>query len=249
MPVNAILWLTSIIVILLSTYQTVPIYSYLLFAVLAVAFFSVSDRVAFMFYITLVLVTVFLFLFLAFKDQWTPIEQAVNIGLHSVFLVHLFALYSLSKYTYIMRSENRFFIDRIAELEEYVFQDGILTKREFEKQSKLVLSTMRRRKETGFYIEVNVGSLKRLVRKKVLHRIGSILHTTFRQSYDLVGQIDEFTLIVLVQNTNQLGLETAIKRFNHLLTAEIEEDTIGKISVSVKEIDLSMSFDEAVVIK
>ena len=248
-PVNAILWLTSILVILLSTYQAVPIYSYLLFGVLAVAFFSVSDRVAFFFYILLVLVTVFFFLFLAFKDHWQPIEQAINIGLHSVFLVHLFALYSLSKYTYIMSSENRFFRGRIAELEEFVFQDGILTKREFDKQSKLVLSNMRRRKETGFYIEISVGGLKRPVRKKVLHRIGSMLHTTFRQSYDLIGQSDEFTLVVLVQNTNQQGLEIAIKRFNVLLIAELEEDTIDKISVSVKEIDTSLSLDEAAVIK
>ncbi|WP_210471817.1 hypothetical protein [Sporosarcina sp. 6E9] len=242
-------WLLSILFILIYTYNTVPPYYYFIFGILALLFFSVSDRVAFFFYITFVLVTVFYFLFLAFKDDWQPSQQAMAIGLHFVFLLHLFSLYSLSKYMYQVSSENRMLTTRIEELEDYVLEDEVLTRREFEKRSESVLSNMRRRNETGFYLKVSLIGLKRTVRKNVLLTLAGMMHTTFRKDYDLVGQYDDTTIVVLVQNTNEQGLEVVMGRLDKLTAERLEENALKQIRWTIKKIDGDKVLDETAVVK
>ena len=249
LPIASISWLLSMLVILVITYKIVPLYTYLVFGFLALLFFSVSDRVAFFFYNTLMLVTVFYFLFLAFKESWQPGEQAMAIGLHFVFLIHLFSLYSLSKYVYQIGAENRLLKSRVAQLEEYVLEEGVLTKREFEKQATLILSNMSRRKETGFYLKADLIEINRTVRKKLILALASMMYVTFRKNYDVIGQFDNSTLIVLVQNTEENGLNIVRGRLEKLLAERLEEDAIKKIRWTVMEIDGQRSLYEAAVVE
>ena len=249
LPIASISWLLSMLVILVITYKIVPLYTYLVFGFLALLFFSVSDRVAFFFYNTLMLVTVFYFLFLAFKESWQPGEQAMAIGLHFVFLIHLFSLYSLSKYVYQIGAENRLLKSRVAQLEEYVLEEGVLTKREFEKQATLILSNMSRRKETGFYLKADLIEINRTVRKKLMLALASMMYVTFRKNYDIIGQFDNSTLIVLVQNTEENGLNIVRGRLEKLLAERLEEDAIKKIRWTVMKIDGQRSLYEAAVVE
>jgi len=238
----------SILVILIITYNEVPLYYYLAFGFLALLFFSVSERVAFFFYITFMLVTVFYMLFLAFKEGWQPGEQALAIGLHFIFLIHLFSLYSLSKYVYQIGAENRLLKGRIALLEEYILEEGILTKHEFEKQAVLILSNMSRRKEMGFYLKAELIDMNRTVRKKVTHTLASLMYVTFRKNYDIVGQYDNTTLIVLLQNTEEKGLEIVRGRLEKLMVERLEEGAIEKIKWTVIKIEGDKTLRESAVV-
>ena len=248
LPVASISWLLSILAILIITYKAVPLYYYLAFGVLALLFFSVSDRAAFFFYITLMLVTVFYILFLAFKEGWQPGEQALAIGLHFIFLIHLFSLYSLSKYVYQIGTENRLLKSRIAQLEEYILEEGVLTKHEFEKQAVLILSNMSRRQETGFYLKADLIDMNRTVQKKVMHTLASMMYAAFRKNYDIVGQYDNTTLIVLVQNTEEEGLGIVRGRLEKLMIERLEEGTIEKIRWTVIKIDGDKTLRESAVV-
>ncbi len=248
LPVASFSWLVSILVILIITYNEVPLYYYLAFGFLALLFFSVSERVAFFFYITFMLVTVFYMLFLAFKEGWQPGEQALAIGLHFIFLIDLFSLYSLSKYVYQIGAENRLLKGRIAQLEEYILEEGILTKHEFEKQAVLILSNMSRRKEMGFYLKAELIDMNRTVRKKVTHTLANLMYVTFRKNYDIVGQYDNTTLIVLLQNTEEKGLEIVRGRLEKLMVERLEEGAIEKIKWTVIKIEGDKTLRESAVV-
>lgn len=248
MPIAAIGWLVTLLMFIVISYDSAPLYIYFLFGGLAVLFFTTSDRVAFFYFITLVLMTVFYFLFLAFKDGWQPYEQGIAIGLHFIFLLHLFSLYSLSKYMYQMGLENKMLVKRVEQLEDYVLEEGILTRREFEKQATFVLSNMKRRKETGFYIKISLAKEKRTVRRKLLLMLADMSYTTFRKNYDLVGKYDEKTLVILVQNTNEQGLEIVMNRLNKLMAERLEEKTIQQMGWTVSKIDGEQSLDETAVL-
>jgi len=187
-------------------------------------------------------------LFLAFKEGWQPGEQALAIGLHFIFLIHLFSLYSLSKYVYQIGVENRLLKGRIAQLEEYILEEGILTKHEFEKQAVLILSNMSRRKEMGFYLKAELIDMNRTVRKKVTHTLASLMYVTFRKNYDIVGQYDNTTLIVLLQNTEEKGLEIVRGRLEKLMVERLEEGAIEKIKWTVIKIEGDKTLRESAVV-
>ena len=249
MPVASIIWLVTMWLVLFASFHEVPSYYYIGFGLLALLFFSVSDRLAFFFYVTLTLVTVFYFLFLAFKDGWSPAEQALGISLHFVFLIHLFSLYSLSKYVYQFRNKNKMLKTRILQLEEYILREGILTKREFEKQATFILSTMARRREKGFYIRIDLSKVNRTVRKRVLLALADMLYSTLRKNFDLVGQYDDKTLLVLLQNTDEQGYEIAKERLLKLVYDRLEKGTIEKINWSIQEIEGQKRLGELEVIE
>ena len=247
MPIASIGWLVTMLILIVYSIGTIPLYSYLLFAGLTVLFFTTSDRVAFFYFITLVLITVFYALFFAFKDGWQPFEQGIAIGLHFTFLLHLFSLYSLAKYMYQISFENRNLTKRVEQLEDFILEEGVLTRREFEKQEAFVLSNMKRRKETGFYIKVNLSKEKRTVKKKLLLALADISYATFRKNYDLIGKYDEETLIILVQNTNEQGLEIVMGRFNKLIEERLEASAIQQFSWTIHKTEGEQSLVETVV--
>ncbi len=249
MPVASIIWLVTAWAMLYVSFDKVSSYYYIGFGLLSVLFFIVTDRTAFFYYVTLTLVTVFYFLFLAFKDGWGPFEQAIGIGLHFAFLLHLFALYSLSKYVYQFRSENQILKTRILQLEEYILREGILTKREFEKQTTFILSTMARREETGFYIRIDFSQMNRTVRKRLLLTLADILYSVLRKNFDLVGQYDDKTLVVLLQNTDEHGYEIAKGRLLKIVYDQLEEGVIEKVKWSIYKIDGQKRLDELEVLE
>ncbi|MBO1912334.1 hypothetical protein J4G37_47000, partial [Microvirga sp. 3-52] len=116
-------------------------------------------------------------------------------------------------------------------------------------RSESVLSNMRRRNETGFYLKVSLIGLKRTVRKNVLLTLAGMMHTTFRKDYDLVGQYDDTTIVVLVQNTNEQGLEVVMGRLDKLTAERLEENALKQIRWTIKKIDGDKVLDETAVVK
>lgn len=248
MPVASIIWLLTMILIVLNTFTYIPLEGYTGFGLIALLFFIGSDRLSFFFYIFLTVGTVFLFLILAFVETWSPLEQAWGIGLHFVFLIHLFALYSISKYVYQFSTENQFLRERILSLEDFISEEGVLTKAEFDKQAKFILSTMRRRNETGYFIEVNISKLPRTVKRTALSAIGSALHTTVRNHFDIVGKYDKNTIVVLLQSTDDAGMEVVKNRIDKHLKMRFEETAIDKMKWTIKHVKGEEIHSEAVVL-
>lgn len=234
MPVASIIWLVSMLFIIIITYNHFPIASYGIFGLLAILFFSGSDRLSFFNYVLLTVGTVFIFLVLAFKGAWTSVEQAQAIGLHFIILVHLFALYSLSKYVYQFRMENSFLRERVLQLEDFISEDGVLTKHEFEKQSTMILSTMARRGETGYYILIDVSALSRRTRRTALTAVGSIVKTTVRDHYDIVGKINDRTIGFLLQNTTEEGVDIVKERLEKNLHDRFEEQALAEMKWTIQ---------------
>ena len=248
MPLAAIIWLVSMLVIITSTYEYFPIAAYGVFGVLAILFFSGSDRLAFFNYVLFTVGTVFIFLILAFKDVWTSTEQAQAIGLHFLILIHLFALYSLSKYVYQFRTENSFLRERVLRLEDFISEEGVLTKQEFEKQSTMILATMARRNETGYYIRIDVSALPRRTRRTAMTTIGSIVKTTVRDHYDIVGKIDEHTIGFLLQNTSEEGMNIVKSRLDNNLHDRFEEQALEDLKWTVKMLEGKTSVQQTEVL-
>lgn len=246
MPVVSVVWLISMIILIMGTYKEIPSSTYAVFAVIALLFFIGSDRLAFFFYIILTVGTVFALLVIAFRDNWSPIDQGLAIGLHFLFLVHLFALYSLAKYVYQFRSENYFLKERILQLEGFISEEGVLPRQEFEKQSSFILATMARRKETGYFVQIDLSELPRMTKRTAVMSVGSILHTESRQHFDIVGKTGESKLTILLQNTDADGMAVVRGRFDKRLKETFQENVLEKMEWTAIRIEGQTTLPEEV---
>lgn len=249
MPFAASIWLVSAVVLLwlLQGIES-SFYIMLSFAVSAIVFFSVSDRSAFFLYILLTLATVFYFLYRAFAEGWTPGEQATGIATHFLFLLHLFALYSIAKYVYGYRKENSALKNKVQELQEYISEQGVLTKREFEKQSEIILSTMARHSEQGYFIQVNLSAIRKTARKQTLLVCSAVISETLRKHYDLVGKLDDHRIVYLLQNIQEDGFVMVQQRVQEALQQQIEEDAYKRIEWNIRQIEGQRSIEELLVV-
>ncbi|GEM_PF-6927610 len=248
LPAAAVIWLSTASILLGFQTETRLIPIAVLLAGCAVLFFSVADRTAFFLYILFTLVTVFYFLYLAFADGWSPGEQAIGIGLHFVFLLHLFALYSLAKYVFSYRKENAALKARVEELREFISEQGVLTKREFEKQATLVLSSMARHKEQGYFLKADLSALRKSARKQAVLAASAAIYGTLRKQYDLVGQWDGTTLVVVLQNVGEEGSSIVEGRLQEALARQLEQEALTAIRWESRRIDGQRSIGEMLVI-
>ncbi len=246
-PIASIFWLLTMVVLIMGTYNEIPISAYFVFAVIALLFFIGSDRLAFFFYVILTVGTVFALLVIAFRDHWSPLDQGLAIGLHFLFLVHLFALYSLSKYVYQFRSENYFLTERILHLEGFISEEGVLSRKEFEKQAAFILAMMARRKETGYIVQIDLSELPRMTKRTALLSVGSILHTESRQHFDIIGKTGEFKLTILLQNTNADGLAIVNDRIEKRLREIFQEHVLERMKWTATRIEGQTALPEGVV--
>lgn len=247
MPIMSIVWLASMVVFILATYHVIPISAYFAFAVIALLFFIGSDRLAFFFYIILTVGTVFALLVIAFRDNWSPLDQGLAIGLHFLFLVHLFALYSLAKYVFQFRSENYFLKERILHLEGFISEEGVLSRKEFEKQAAFILALMARRKESGYFVQVDLSELPKMTKRTALLSVGSIMHSESRQHFDIIGKTGEFKLTILLQNTDADGLAIVKGRIEKRLLEAFTMEAVEKMVWTSTPIDGETALPKGVV--
>ncbi|MHA6259368.1 hypothetical protein ACXYMX_05560 [Sporosarcina sp. CAU 1771] len=235
MPIASIIWLTTMISIVMTTYNFIEPWMYSAFALIAVIFFVGTDRLSFFIYILLTVSSVFVALVFAFIHEWTTAEQVWGIAIHFVFLIHLFALYSLAKYVFQFSTENKFLRELVFQLEGYISESGILSHVEFEKRATGILAGMLRRNEVGYYVYVDLSTIPRSIKQTVMMSVGTILQTTIRNHYDLVGRHDNNSLVLLLQNIGPEEFEIVKGRIKGNLEERFEEETLKKIKWSIKE--------------
>jgi hypothetical protein len=113
--------------------------------------------------------------------------------------------------------------NRVMELEQEVQAlrkvepiTGVLTYNEFIDNARLLLSGMKRRQESGFYliISVKLQDKEKGYRTRVKYeKLMALLLASTRTQYDLIGYLDKDRAIVFLSNTDHQGLQVVLDRF------------------------------------
>lgn len=233
LPILHIIWLGTVIGLFWLTSEMLPSYIYLIFIVPVLLFLLVSDRLAFFFFVMLILVTAFSFLYMAFINDWTPYKQVFGITVHILLLLHLFSLFSLSKYVFYLQTDNHELKKRLKDLEEYVVDDHVLSRREFDKQAEIIMTSMIRKNEYGYIVKIGVSRMNKHIAKGAMISLAVITYDTLRKNFDLIGQYDEKTIIFLLQDTHEKGLEIVIKRIKSAFITKFEPEILDQIDWEV----------------
>lgn len=132
---------------------------------------------------------------------------------------------------------------KIRELEKYN-EIGVLTFTEFLNRAELIFNSMKRRNEIGQLLIFKINELKtnREVRtsRTVIKIWGEVILNTIRKQFDIVGYLNENTLLVLLQNTDSKGSNIVIDRIKkHLANIpNINYDNfIRNTEISVSKVD------------
>jgi hypothetical protein len=200
-------------------------------------FMFVSNRVAFVLFIAGSLLFVFYFLMRAFIEDWSTGTQFMALSFHFLIAVNGFVIYMSAYYFKKITKENERLNGKVHELERYFMDTELLTKQEFQKRAELIITSMKRRNESGYFVKINVGRLGEFIRESAMLTLAEISLRTVRDQYDLVGKWDNNTLIMLLQNTNQDGLDTVLERWRDNAGDYLEADMINHIRIEYIEKD------------
>lgn len=172
---------------------------------------------------------------MAFILEWSSFQQISGIILHILLLLHLFSLYSLSKYVFNIQTDNLLLKKKLKELEEYVVDDHVLSRREFEKQAENIITSMVRKNEYGFLVKVDVSQMNKHVLQSAMISLAVIIYETLRKNYDLIGQYNNKTIIFLLQDTHEEGLDIVIKRIKYAFLSKFEPKILDQLEWKVSK--------------
>lgn len=110
---------------------------------------------------------------------------------------------------------------KIKELQKYNPEIGVLTLTEFIDKAEVIFTAMKRRKENGQLLIVSVKKFdvnnNPKTSKTILKLLGEAIIKSIRKQFDIVGYLNENTLIVLLQNTDLAGSEIVVNRIKEYI--------------------------------
>lgn len=133
-------------------------------------------------------------------------------------------------------NENRRLRKQVQKLEQYIGETKLLTRQEFEKRGLLLETAMKRRSETGMLIYFSFSSFSSYTRHSVMDHVASLLLDTLLSDFDLVGKYDDNTLVILLQNINEDGVNIVLKRLEHKWEEWFTEEAISKIKIKQEQL-------------
>ncbi|SNS57971.1 hypothetical protein SAMN05446037_101392 [Anaerovirgula multivorans] len=208
---------------------------YIIFIIL---FKILSKRSGFILLIAYNLLIALGYLFIGFIEMWEALRQLEGIVNHLVLILNIAVLYG---FTYIAKSveeENVELKERVEELTQYIGSSEMLTKQEYKRRSSLIKKAMERRGELGYEIQFSVKEKNLHVQKAVFNTLTNLALATFRNQYDLVGKWSKDSFVVLLQNTDEAGMEIALNRYYTRINEKLnikEEELIMDIQVIGKD--------------
>lgn len=175
---------------------------------------------AFALLITFILCIAFYNVGISWFMEWDVAQQGMNIKIQSLIsfaaLMAWMSGYAIQKNREVLQSLNK----ELAYLKKYDEHTGILTYREFVEQAEILFTGMKRRKENGFLLSINIiedlGYKQRIIKDK----LSSAILSSIRTKFDLAGQLYENSLILFLNNTNEIGMETVLQRIKKKLSSE-----------------------------
>lgn len=180
---------------------------------LMILFAFLSRKKAFVLLITYGLITGIGYLLLGLIGNYNSFDQWRAILLHLALIINATVLYSVAFLGKSLQDENLKLKERVEELEVYIGASGLLTKSEYIKRSKLIKKAMERRNEEGYQIYFSFNRIDEYVRVSTFSTLTKLAVSVFRSEYDLVGKWDDYTFVVLLQNTHEAGMKIALERY------------------------------------
>ena len=185
---------------------------------------AITQRKGFVFLLCIILVLALSFLLIGFLKGLDTNQQILYILNHLFFTLSAVLAYFTVYLAKQLEDDNRKLKEKIDQLISYVGNTKLLTEQEFQERLNLILKAMERRGEGGYLI---IFSLKDIPP----HTVSTIYDTltekaleTFRNDYDLVGQKDATSFMIFLQNTDAIGLKTALNRYEEKIKIHLKMD-------------------------
>ncbi|GGI17719.1 hypothetical protein [Gottfriedia solisilvae] len=235
---SSLFWLLQVIIFIVfiqftTTAQTIIFTSVIILS--AIVYSLSTKRISFIYFVVITLATIFYFLFLAFIEHWSPAEQGKQILLHFTTMTVLFLLYISSYHLKDIVNENIELTNKMSELEKFIGNTKLLTQSEFENRAQIIKNSMQRRNETGYLISIDLSKVNSNISESILLDISISAIKSVRNQFDLVGQFSSNNIKILIQNTNEEGLNIVKNRFFSNFTEKIDEKIYDQLLIeSVK---------------
>ncbi|MBM7554170.1 hypothetical protein [Thalassobacillus pellis] len=229
-------WLTSFLALIHFLHPTLHKYIFIVSVIPVFFFLLLRNQVTFLIMIAFTILSSLTFLGIAFWWGWSSGNQLTWIGVHALLMLHFWSVYILASSIRSLTEANKSLKRRITELEEYVSGTKALSRREFEKQSEIIINTMKRRQEKGYMVSVEFGELPERVKPTSFAKIATAIYDSIRKHYDLVGKYDNETAMYLLQNTNEEGLQLVNDRIIRKLKESFTDEAISLMNWVTEEI-------------
>ncbi|WP_042349309.1 hypothetical protein [Bacillus massiliigorillae] len=125
--------------------------------------------------------------------------------------------------------------NKVESLEKYSHDEHIYRMKEFNDRARLIVSSCIRRKEDGYFVIITDQTQSNRKAKEAFHyTIGEVLVRSTRIHFDIVGEKDDQSYVVLLQNISKNHVDVVIERFYK----ELEK------VVSLKDVTLSIDLQD-----
>jgi hypothetical protein len=223
MKITSLLFLTfaQVISVFLLTYFLSPIQMVVLLiaiGVLGVVYNVLKPLGSFALLVSIVIGLGFLFSGSAWVLNWDNGIQIEAIGTHILLALLLGSLwvqvYLAKKY----KTDYLILHSKVLELMKYEDQQKLLTYNELSSRLKVLYTGLQRRKEQGYIIIVEIKLQDKEFGLKTIYRIVSeAAIESIRNDYDLVGKLTDHKIVIVLQNTDEVGLDIVNNRFKEKL--------------------------------
>ncbi|WP_026594004.1 dGTP triphosphohydrolase [Bacillus sp. UNC437CL72CviS29] len=234
-----LLWIVQI----LFYFTTIHINSYpyaffftIIYVLINLLFLFISNKFAFILFIAGTLLSVFYLFYEAWLYLWSTSTQFSYIIAHFLTTANFFLIYISTYMLKKLVNENKRLRKQVQKLEQYIGETKLLTRQEFEKRGLLLETAMKRRSETGMLIYFSFSSFSSYTRQSVMDHVASLLLDTVLSDFDLVGKYDDNTLVILLQNINEVGVNIVLKRLEHKWEEWFTEEAISKIKIKQEQL-------------
>ncbi|MCA1011269.1 hypothetical protein [Halobacillus halophilus] len=201
-----VLWVFSFLFLYNSLNSVTDPVWILIFLVPPILFLVMSEKTTFLLFIAFTVISSLIILGMAFVLKWNSYTQLEWVMLHALVLVNLWSVYVLAKWSSSLSRDNKQLQNRVIELEEYIADTKLLSKREFEKQKEIIVTSMDRKKEKGFLLYIGIEKLPRRVKQTSFVKVSNVIYESVRKHFDIVGKYDDQVIVCLLQNTDEDGL-------------------------------------------
>ncbi len=234
-----LLWIVQI----LFYFTTVHMYSFpyaffftIMYVLINLLFLFTSNKFAFILFVAGTLLSVFYLFYEAWLYLWSTSTQLSYIIAHFLAITNFFLIYISTYMLKKLVNENRRLQKQVQTLEQYIGETKLLTRQEFEKRGLLLETAMKRRSETGMIIYFSFSSFSIYTKHSAMDRVASLLLDTVLSDFDLVGKYDDNTLVILLQNINEDGVNIVLKRLEHKWQEWFTEEAISKIKIKQEQL-------------
>lgn len=221
-------FIATVFLVVPSSYVKEFVANYLI-SIILFAVLSQSD--GFIVLIIYIFSTAFINLIKAFALDYNILRQTSTILAHIATIINIAIAYAFIYCIKKIDIENMTLKVQIENMLDYVGSTKLLTKQEYEERKAMLVKAMQRRKEKGFEIFFYVKNINSKARDTIFDKLSFYALKNFRNDYDLVGKWDNYCFTVLLQNTNEDGLNIALNRYFDIVQSDMN---ISKEDINIE---------------